>query len=46
MDYIQANLIAPINGKLWSYVLDVLILGGIYFTIRTKFVQIRLFPRM
>lgn len=46
MDFIQANLIAPINGKLWSYVLDVLILGGIYFTIRTKFVQIRLFPRM
>jgi len=46
VDFIQASLIAPINGKLWSYVLDVLILGGIYFTIRTKFVQIRLFPRM
>ena len=35
------------NNLLWTYVLIFLLLGlGVYFTIRTKFVQIRLFGEM
>ena len=38
------NLISNINNALYSYVLIiVLVLGGIYFTVRTRFVQFRLF---
>ena len=37
------NIIASINDALYSYILIiVLVLGGLYFTIRTKFVQFRL----
>lgn len=37
------NLIASINDALYSYILIiVLLLGGLYFTIRTRFVQFRL----
>lgn len=37
------NIISSLNNILYSYVLIiVLILGGLYFTIRTKFVQFRL----
>ncbi len=37
------NFIASINDALYSYILIILlVLGGIYFTIRTKFVQFRL----
>jgi len=47
MDFIQANLIDPFSKVLYSYVLIyVLVAVGIYFTIRTKFVQIRYFGRM
>lgn len=38
------NIVSSINNALYSYILIVLlILGGLYFTIRTKFVQFRLF---
>ncbi len=38
------DIIASVNDALYSYILIiVLILGGIYFTIRTRFVQFRLF---
>ncbi len=38
------NIIATVNDYLYGYVLIViLLLGGIFFTFRTKFVQIRLF---
>lgn len=38
------NIIASINDALYSYILIIiLILGGIYFSIRTKFVQFTLF---
>ncbi len=47
MDFIQANLIDPISKVLYSYVLIyVLVAVGIYFTIRTKFIQVRYFRRM
>ncbi len=37
------NLIASINDALYTYILIiVLVLGGLYFTIRTRFVQFRL----
>lgn len=38
------EIIASLNDALYSYILIiVLVLGGIYFTIRTRFVQFRLF---
>ena len=38
------DIIASVNDALYSYILIiVLILGGVYFTIRTRFVQFRLF---
>ena len=47
MDFIQANLIDPVSKVLYSYVLIYLLVAvGIYFTIRTKFVQVRYFGRM
>lgn len=47
MEFIQANLIDPVNTALYTYVLVYLLVGvGIYFTIRTRFVQIRYFKRM
>jgi len=47
MDFIQQNLIDPVSNVLWSYVLIYVLLGvGLYFGIRTRFVQVRLFGRM
>ena len=47
MDFIQANLIDPVNKALYTYILVYLLVAvGIYFTIRTRFVQFRYFPRM
>ena len=47
MDYIQQVLIDPISRILWNYVLVYLLIGaGLWFTIRTKFVQVRMFPQM
>lgn len=38
------NFIANLNNALYSYILIILLVaGGIYFTVRTKFVQFRLF---
>ncbi|QUW24016.1 alanine:cation symporter family protein [Sporosarcina sp. Marseille-Q4063] len=40
-------LVGPANDFLWTYVLiGFLLIIGVYFTIRTKFVQIRLFKEM
>ena len=47
MDYIQEVLIDPISRILWNYVLVYLLIGaGLWFTVRTRFVQVRLFPQM
>ncbi|ARF17857.1 alanine:cation symporter family protein [Sporosarcina sp. P3] len=40
-------LVGPANNFIWTYVLIALLLAaGLYFTIRTKFVQVRLFREM
>ncbi|WP_338673565.1 sodium:alanine symporter family protein [Streptomyces sp. SCSIO 30461] len=47
MDFIRQSLIGPISEFLWSYLLVYLLIGaGLYFTFRTRFIQIRLFPLM
>jgi AGCS family alanine or glycine:cation symporter len=47
MDFIQTNVIDPVSNILWSYVLIYVLLGvGLYFGIRTRFVQVRMFARM
>jgi alanine or glycine:cation symporter, AGCS family len=47
MDFIQANFIDPVSKVLYTYVLIYALLGvGLYYTIRTKAVQFRYFPRM
>jgi len=47
VDFIQQYLIDPVSNFLWSYVLIWLLLGaGVYFTVRTRVVQVRMFPRM
>jgi AGCS family alanine or glycine:cation symporter len=47
MDYIQELLIDPISRILWNYVLVYVLIGaGLWFTIRTRFVQVRMFPQM
>lgn len=46
MDALNA-VVSAINNVLWSYVLIVVLVGcGIYFTISTHFVQLRLLPEM
>ncbi len=47
MDFVQAQLIGPLSNALNGHVLVYLLLGvGIYFTVRTRFIQIRYFGRM
>lgn len=47
MDFIQTHLIDPISNALYTYILVYLLVGaGIYFTVRTRFVQFRYFRRM
>ncbi|WP_454043356.1 alanine/glycine:cation symporter family protein [Cellulosimicrobium sp. Marseille-Q8652] len=47
MDAIQSALIDPLNDVLYTYVLVYLLIGaGLYFTVRTRAVQLRLFGRM
>ncbi|WP_432482470.1 alanine/glycine:cation symporter family protein [Kineococcus esterisolvens] len=47
MDAIQENLIDPISNILWTYVLVHVLLGtGLYFGVRTRLAQVRLFGRM
>jgi alanine or glycine:cation symporter, AGCS family len=41
------NFIGDVNTYLWSYILIVMLIGlGLYFTVRTKFVQFRMFGEM
>lgn len=41
------DIVSMINNYLWSYVLIVMLIGiGLWFTIRTRFVQIRCLPEM
>lgn len=47
MDFIQQQFIDPLSKVLYTYVLIyLLVAAGIYFTVRTRFVQIRYFGRM
>jgi alanine or glycine:cation symporter, AGCS family len=47
MDFIQANYIDPVSHFLYTYILIYVLLAvGVYYTIRTRFVQFRLFRRM
>jgi alanine or glycine:cation symporter, AGCS family len=47
LDFVQAQLINPLSNALNGLVLVYLLLGvGIYFTVRTRFIQIRYFGRM
>jgi len=40
------RIVAGVNDALYTYILIIiLVLAGIYFTVRTKFVQFRLFPQ-
>ncbi|WP_026570860.1 MULTISPECIES: sodium:alanine symporter family protein [Sediminibacillus] len=42
-----ADILSTLNDFLWGYVLIAVLIGlGVFFTIRTKFVQFRLFPEM
>ena len=44
---ILTKMIATVNDVLWSYVLIALLIGaGLYFTVRTRFVQIRMLGEM
>ena len=41
LEFLLEKFISPINNFMWTYVLIVLLLGGgFYFTLRSKFVQI------
>ncbi len=47
MDFIQARLVDPLSNLLNTHVLIYLLIGvGLYFTVRTRFIQIRYFGRM
>ena len=47
MDFIKASLIDPVSNFLYTYVLIYLLVGaGIYFTVRTRAVQVRLARQM
>ncbi|WP_199868476.1 alanine/glycine:cation symporter family protein [Virgibacillus senegalensis] len=42
-----ADILSTLNDLLWGYVLIAVLIGlGLYFTIRTKFVQFKLIPEM
>ena len=47
MDVIRQSLVDPVSNLLWNYVLVYVLLGaGLWFTVRTRFVQVRLFGQM
>ncbi|MEZ0366124.1 alanine/glycine:cation symporter family protein [Mycobacterium sp. pUA109] len=47
MDVFQQQFLGPLGRFLYSYVLIVLLIGaGIYFTVRTRCIQVRYFGRM
>ena len=42
-----SSIVDAVNNVLWSYVLIIVLVGcGIYFTLSTRFVQVRLLPEM
>jgi len=44
---ILSSIVDAVNNVLWSYVLIIVLVGcGIWFTLSTKFVQVRLLPEM
>lgn len=46
MEFLE-NIISDINNVLWSYILIIVLIGlGLWFTVRTGFVQFRYFPEM
>ncbi len=46
MEVIQ-NLVGTLNGFLWSYVLIIMLIGlGLWFTVRSGFVQLRCIKEM
>ena len=46
MDFIQTNLIDPVNKALYTYVLVyLLVAAGLYFTVRTAAVSAARFPK-
>jgi AGCS family alanine or glycine:cation symporter len=47
MDVLHKVFVVPVSNALYSYVLIYLLIGaGVYFTVRTRFVQVRYFGRM
>ena len=47
MDWLMTNLIDPLTTVMYNYVLCVLLVGaGLWFTIRSRGLQFRLFTRM
>ncbi len=47
VDLLQKQFVVPLSNALYSYVLIYLLIGaGIYFTVRTRCVQVRYFGRM
>lgn len=46
MGFIE-NLVGEVNDVLWEYVLIIVLIGlGLWFTVKTNFVQFRMFPEM
>ncbi|WP_231974734.1 sodium:alanine symporter family protein [Mycobacterium sp. E1747] len=47
LDFLQQQLVEPVSNILNTHILIYLLIGGgIYFTVRTRFIQIRYFGRM
>lgn len=47
MDFVQSRLVDPLSNILNTHILIYLLIGvGIYFTVRTRFIQFRYFGRM
>jgi AGCS family alanine or glycine:cation symporter len=47
LDFVQSRLVDPLSNILNTHILIYLLIGvGIYFTVRTRFMQIRYFGRM
>ncbi|MFC6154916.1 alanine:cation symporter family protein [Nocardioides yefusunii] len=47
LDFIHEDLILPVSDVLWNYVLIYVLIGaGLWFTIRSRAVQVRMFPAM
>lgn len=47
MDFVQSQLVDPLSNILNTHLLIYLLIGvGVYFTVRTRFIQIRYFGRM